>query len=119
MSPRDIPPRTNVPVIALLSAVLLLVVVVVVLAFVPAERQGTPVFVTVIGIVASTVPSLIAAAFAERVSKDVRNGTLVQKSKQATHEALQEARVVTYDGPPTDTVELEDDEDGDKERTAP
>lgn len=116
MSSKDIPPRTNVPVIALASAVLLLIVVILVLSLTPSERTGTPVFVTVVGLVVSTVPSLIAAAFAERVSKDVRNGTLVQKTKQATHEALQEAGVVTHDAPTAKPVPESDDDADETER---
>lgn len=99
MSNTNIPPRTNVPIVSLISGTVLLAVVVIVLAFANPDRTSTPLFATVIGLVVTTVPSLIAAAYAERVSKDVRNGTLVQKTKQATHEAIREAGLITRDGP--------------------
>lgn len=61
--------------------------------------QSTPLVVTLVGLVVSTVPSLIAAAFAERASKDIRNGTVVAKAKEGAVEAIRQEQVVTRDGP--------------------
>jgi hypothetical protein len=45
-------------------------------------------------VVAATVPSLLAAAFAERASRDIRNGTVTEKAREGAVEALQETGVV-------------------------
>lgn len=52
-----------------------------------------------IGVVISTFPSLVAAMFAERASRDIRNSVLRDQVKAGTHDALAEAEVVTRDGP--------------------
>lgn len=39
-----------------------------------------------IGLIITTVPSLIAAAFAERASRDIRNGVVKDKVKEGLHE---------------------------------
>lgn len=41
----------------------------------------------------TTLPSLFAAGFAERTSRDVRNGVIVEKSRQGAHKALTESGV--------------------------
>lgn len=45
-------------------------------------------------VVASTVPSLLAAGFAERASRDIRNGTVTEKARQGATEALEETGVI-------------------------
>lgn len=99
MRSNDIPSRTNLPVVSLLAAVSLIGIAVVALIFVHLDDRTTPVFLSLIGLIVTTVPSLIAAAYAERVSKDVRNGVVEAKTKTAVKEALNEHQVVTRDGP--------------------
>lgn len=86
-------PRDNRPTVAALSAAvvffLLIVGAVVILAM--GERLDattTPLVITLLGVVVSAVPALISAAFAERASKDIRNGTLVAKTQEGTTRAL-------------------------------
>lgn len=52
-----------------------------------------------VGLVVTTIPSLLAAGYAERASRDVRNGTVTEKARQGAHKAITEAGVVTRDGP--------------------
>ena len=60
-----------------------------------ANAETTPWIVAVIGIVATTIPGLIAAGFAERAAKDIRNGTVTEKAKIGTVQALVETGVTT------------------------
>ena len=46
-----------------------------------------------VGFLVTTLPSLVAAAFAERTARDVRNGVVQDKIRQGTHEALRESGV--------------------------
>lgn len=45
------------------------------------------------------IPGLVAAAFAERADKAVRNGIVAEKVEEATTHALVKHGVVTRDGP--------------------
>jgi hypothetical protein len=90
---------TNLPLLSLATAVALVGLGVIALIFVPAGSASTPQLVIIIGLVATAVPACIAAAFAERTSRDVRNGVLVQQAKAGASQALIEHNVVTRDGP--------------------
>lgn len=46
-----------------------------------------------LGFIVSTLPSLVASAFSERVSRDVRNGTVMEKAKEGARKALDETGV--------------------------
>ena len=81
---------TNTPILAIATAVLLCAfAVVVIVAGYGDEGAGA----LMIGLILTTVPSLIAAAFAERVSRDVRNGVVEHKAKQGARQALNEAGI--------------------------
>jgi len=82
--------RINTPLVSLGSAILLVVVFVVLVETGHAGQNGDNLL---IGLLVTTIPSLIAAAYAERTSRDVRNGVLTQKAKEGTHQALQESGV--------------------------
>lgn len=87
MSNRDNTPGSgNLPVYALAAAVVLVLAALGSLLFVDPESKSTPQLYIVVGLIVTTVPSLIAAAFAERVSRDVRNGTLKGKVVDALDE---------------------------------
>lgn len=87
---------TNLPYASLASAVLLIGTgAVVVMSGNGGENGGA----ILIGLVVTTIPSLIAAAFAERNARDIRNGTVVEKVRQGTHRALAEAGVSTSTSP--------------------
>lgn len=84
---KRIPP--NAPHLALLSAVVL-VVTGIVAALVADDKVSLTALLALIG---TTVPSLVAAAFAERASRDIRNGTVVEKARQGAEKALQDTGV--------------------------
>lgn len=88
----------NVPVYSLIAVVALVGLAVLGLAIIPLDAKTTPLFYTVIGLIVTTVPSLIAATFAERTARDVRNGLVEDKVRKGTHTALKESGV-------TDVVE--------------
>jgi hypothetical protein len=113
-------PRNNAPMIAALCAAVMLVLIlvggIVMLSMGKGlDDRSTPLVVTLLGVVVTSVPALISAAFSERASKDIRNGTLVAKSREgaaqalderapaivkaATVEAIDESQVVTRTGP--------------------
>lgn len=113
-------PRSNMPTIAALAAAVMLVMLVAAVVVLLSLGNGlddksTPLVVSLVGVVITAVPALIGAAFSERASKDIRNGTLVAKTREgaaqaldahapgivkaATVAALDEAQVVTRTGP--------------------
>ena len=66
------------------------------------SRQGidaatTPLILTVLGLVGTTIPALIAAAFAERAARDIRNGVLQNQVRKGAHDALREQRIADWD----------------------
>lgn len=92
----DRPNVTNAPIYALGSAVLMLGAGAVVVMSGHGGANGGNLL---IGLVVTTIPSLIAAAFAERTARDVRNGTVTEKARLGASKAISEAGVVTRDGP--------------------
>lgn len=101
MTNRDNKPGSgNTPLYALIAAVLLVALALGTLLLIDSEKSTTPVFLTVIGLIVTTVPSLIAAAFAERASRDIRNGTLRSKVTEALVDAgVAEPAPLPVDGP--------------------
>lgn len=90
MSNAEIPRGHNKPLYSLATAVLLTTIGALVLIFGSENGSNT---VVLIGLVATTVPSLIAAAFSERTARDVRNGVLEEKARRGAHTALEESGV--------------------------
>jgi hypothetical protein len=86
-----IPPRTNTPVFSLLAAILLIGLAIVGLVVVPDSRQNQ--LYIIVGLIVTTVPSLIAASYAERIGKDIRNGVLTQKVQEGAQAALDDTGV--------------------------
>lgn len=74
-----------------LAAAVVLVVVGVAAAYVTDNRQS---MTTLLGLIATTVPSLLAAGYAERASRDIRNGTVTEKARQGSVRAMEEVGVV-------------------------
>lgn len=91
----------NAPVLSIGAAVLFIIGAVAVVVSGHGDAGGGAL---IVGLVVSTIPSLIAAAFAERVSRDVRNGTVTEKARQGAHKALAEAGVVTNNGAVTNAA---------------
>jgi ribose 1,5-bisphosphokinase PhnN len=84
---RTIPP--NAPHYSLAAGVLLVVVGIV--AAVLTDSRDT--LNALLVLIVTTVPSLLAAGYAERASRDIRNGTVTEKARQGTHKALEESGV--------------------------
>jgi len=87
-------PRTAL--VAALSLTALVVGLVGVLAVTDSLTEtATPLVVSLISLVAGTVPGLVAATYAERASRDIRNGTVVAKAKEGAVQALQDPAALT------------------------
>jgi hypothetical protein len=84
---KRIPP--NAPHLAIISTVVLIVAGIVGATIVNDDRS----FELLVGLIITTVPSLGAMAFAERASRDIRNGTVTEKARQGTRKALDETGV--------------------------
>ncbi len=91
--------RENLPIAALVSGVVLLISAMTLLVTVDVERQTTPAFVTILGLLVTSIPSLFAAAFAERAARDIRNGVVRESVKEATAQVIDEKKVLTREGP--------------------
>lgn len=91
-APRAMPP--NSPHYTLGAAVLLVIVGVAAAVLTRDQRNLS----ILLGLIVTTVPGLIAAGYAERASRDIRNGTVTEKARQGTVKALTETGV-------TDVVE--------------
>lgn len=110
----------NAPRTALMAAAVLLglaVTLVAILAMTGSlNDRSTPLVVAIVSMVVTTVPGLVAATYAERASRDLRNGTVVEKARQgavkafhddqakasmreAAGHALEDRQVVTRVGP--------------------
>lgn len=63
------------------------------------NSSTTPLIVSILGLVGSTIPALIAAGFSERASRDIRNGVVTRKAHDGALQALHETGV-------TDVIEM-------------
>lgn len=93
------PVPKNMPLWSLLSAVLLVITLGVVILVTPVDKLSASQTGIFIALIVSSVPSLLAAAYAERTSRDVRNGTVVEKAREGAVMAIQETEVLTQSGP--------------------
>lgn len=87
---------TNLPIVTLTFATVFVALCIFGFIFIPQNNAAAQ--ETLVGIMIGTVPSLIAASFAERTNRDVRNGVVEQKVKDGATRALKETGV-------TDVVE--------------
>lgn len=78
----------TIPKVAVMAAVVALILIAAVLVLY--DDKGDRNTAKVIGLIVTTIPGLLALGFAERASRDIRNGTLVAKSKQGASAALKE-----------------------------
>jgi hypothetical protein len=85
--------ESNTPVYSLLA---LVVFVVGLLSLFLTDRADPSLFVA---IALANIPTLTAALFAERASRDIRNGTVTEKVRQGTTTAIVESGVLTRTGP--------------------
>lgn len=63
------------------------------------DSKATPLVVSLLGIVATAVPAMLGAMKADRASRDIRNGVVVEKVRQGATQAIQEQQVMTRVGP--------------------
>ena len=85
---------SNLPLYSLGAACLFLAAAVVLT--VTGHMQDNP---ALIGVTVTTIPSLLAASYAEKNSRDIHNGVVTQRAKEGAKQAITEAQVVTRDGP--------------------
>lgn len=88
--------KTSVSIAAIISVVLLIGFVILGVVF--ANPATNNILIIIAGLVVSTVPSLLGAAFSERAARDIRNGVMHKKVVEGTKQALEEVGV-------TDVVE--------------
>lgn len=80
-------------VLGAISLVLIGTAAVVILAITgDLNTNSTPVM-TIIGLIVSAVPALIAAGFAKQAAHDIRNGVVTQKAAEGAVQALNETGV--------------------------
>lgn len=97
MSDNTSPNRiSNVPLYSLIATIALVVAAVVLVIFAPPDKQG---FTVLLGLLVTTIPSVVASIYSERASRDIRNGILVEKAKEGAKEAIAESQVLTRTGP--------------------
>jgi hypothetical protein len=85
----------NAPVLAIISALTLMAfAVVVIVTGYGGESSGQ----LLVALILSTVPSLIAAAFAERASRDIRNGVVTAKARKGAQAALDDTGLTEWEG---------------------
>jgi hypothetical protein len=89
----------NMPLWSLLSGIALIVTLGLVILLTPADKMSDPQFGIFIALIVSTVPSLIGAAYAERTSRDVRNGVVAEKAREGAVQAIEQTQVMTETGP--------------------
>lgn len=88
--------QPNLPLYSLVAAVVFVVTGAGLAVFAPENNQNAAML---IALLVSTLPSLVAALFAERSSRDIRNGVMTEKAREGASQAIQEHGVVTRDGP--------------------
>lgn len=84
----------NTPLWSLLGLVIFVVSMVIVYITDHADDAGL-----LLALAASSIPSLVASLSAERAARDIRNGTVTQKAKEGTKQAIEETGVMTRTGP--------------------
>lgn len=89
----------NMPLWSLLSAVVLVITLGVVILVTPVDKLSASQTGIFIALIVSSVPSLLAAAYAERTSRDVRNGVVAEKAREGAVQAIEEQGVLTQSGP--------------------
>lgn len=84
----------SLPAVSLIVAFLFVVSVLGAVILVDFNAHTTPIIISIVGLVISTVPSMISSAYSERASKDIRNGVVTEKAKVGALEALDETGVI-------------------------
>ncbi len=85
------------PILAVITVALFMASAVALLVL--SDPESSPSTGAIIGLIVTSIPSLLAAAFSERASRDIRNGVVQNKAREGAMQALQETGV-------TEVVEL-------------
>lgn len=88
--------KGNQPLFTFLTAVVMMVAGACVLIFAPFDTAHNADLAIFFGMMSSAVPALVSSFFAERGSKDIRNGVVVDKAQQGAAQALEETGLVTH-----------------------
>lgn len=83
--------RQNRPLATMLVGVLLLALAGALLLIVPDAREDE--LGLILGVIVLAVPGLLAAGYAERTNRDVRNGVLTEKARQGAQRAMDDVGV--------------------------
>lgn len=67
-----------------------------VIIFAPFDNAHNTDLAIFFGLLTSSVPGLVSSFFAERTSNDVRNGVVIDKSKQGATQAIEESGLVSH-----------------------
>lgn len=86
----------NRPLYTFLTVVVMLCVAGAVLIFAPFDAAHNTDLAIFFGILTSSLPGLVSAFFAERGSKDIRNGVVVDKAKQGASAAIDESGLTEH-----------------------
>lgn len=90
----------NAPLYALVATVVFVAAAVVLVIWGDLENGNA---MMLLGLLVTTLPSLVAAGFSERASRDIRNGVVVEKARQGALQAIDQAQVIVRDGPVVST----------------
>lgn len=90
----------NAPLYALVASVVFVAAAVALVIFADPENSNT---MMLIGLLVSTIPSLVAAVFSERTARDIRNGVMVEKVREGAAQAIDEKQVIVRNGPVVST----------------
>lgn len=63
------------------------------------NNRSTPLVVTLLSVVSTTIPALLAMAYSERAARDIRNGVVREQVRRGSREAIRDEQVITRDGP--------------------
>lgn len=86
----------NVPLYSMVTTGILVVAAVLLVIFGDPDKQG---FMILLGLIVTTVPSVVSAIYSERASRDIRNGVVVDKVREGASQAIEDAQVITRTGP--------------------
>ena len=83
--------KTSVSIAAIIGTVLLIGFVI--MGAVLADPATNNILIIIAGLVVTTVPTILGAAFSERAARDIRNGVMHKKVVDGTKQALKETGV--------------------------
>jgi hypothetical protein len=80
----------NKPLYAMITIGIMFATAVILVLF--ANPASSPSLLIVLGLIASSTPSLVAAIYSERASRDIRNGVVADKAREGAAQALEDSK---------------------------